>query len=115
MEKIDLEDDTFKAQFMEYCNEKGNKLNNSFTITKAKRERIIQCLKNPQSEASSKFRFWVRQKKFRLIQTEDSDEDIVGIPVDGKDGDEVRLYGCTDACMCLKLLVLCCFLRVHSG
>jgi hypothetical protein len=90
MEKIESEDDFFKAQFMEYCNEKGNKLSNSFTITRAKRERIIHCLKNPQLEPSSKFRFWVRQKKFRLIQTEDSDEDIVGIPVDGKEGDEVR-------------------------
>jgi len=82
-------DEEFKAKFMEYVNSKANKISNSFTITNEKRQRVIQCLKNPQSETSSKFRFWVRQKKFRLIQSEDSEGDIVGIPADEKDGDDV--------------------------
>ena len=82
-------DQEFKTKFMEYVNSKANKVSNSFTITSAKRDRVIRCLKNPQSEASSKFRFWVRQKKFRLIQSEDADGDIVGIPADERDGEDV--------------------------
>ncbi|KAK7088469.1 hypothetical protein V1264_022387 [Littorina saxatilis] len=82
-------DEELKEKFMEYVNSKSSKVNNSFTITNEKRDRVIRCLKNPQSEPSSKFRFWVRQKKFRLIQSEDGEGDIVGIPVDEKDGDEV--------------------------
>lgn len=85
-------DEEFKTKFMVYVNSKANKVSNSFTITQAKRDRIIRCLKNPQSEPSSKFRFWVRQKNFRLIQSEENEGDIVGIPADEKDGDEVRHY-----------------------
>ncbi|KAK7469721.1 hypothetical protein BaRGS_00036252 [Batillaria attramentaria] len=82
----------FKAKFMEFCNSKASKVSNSFTITRAKRDRIIRCLKNPQLEPNSKFRFWVRQKKFRLIQSEDSEEDIVGMPADEGEGGEETLY-----------------------
>ena len=83
-------EEEFKMKFMEYCLDKGNRVSNSFTVTREKRDRVIQCLKNPQLESSSKFRFWVRQKKFRIIQSEDSDEDIIGIPAEGKDGSEVK-------------------------
>ncbi|XP_076453012.1 uncharacterized protein LOC143288424 [Babylonia areolata] len=86
--KIMDSDEYFKSKFMEYVNSKANKVSNSFTITSEKRARVIRCLKNPQSEVSSKFRFWVRQKKFRLIQSEDAEGDIVGIPADEKDGDD---------------------------
>lgn len=87
--KVEDSDEEFKAKFMEYVTSKANRISNSFTITNAKRYRVIQCLKNPQSETSSKFRFWVRQKKFRLIQCEDSEGDIVGVPADDKDAEDV--------------------------
>ncbi|KAL8562062.1 hypothetical protein ACOMHN_031833 [Nucella lapillus] len=91
-------DEEFKSKFMEYVIFKARKVSNSFTITNEKRARVIRCLKNPQSETSSKFRFWVRQKKFRLIQSEDSEGDIVGIPADEKDGDDTlyKRAACTE-------------------
>lgn len=79
----------FKAKFLSFLYSKSSKVSNSFTITNAKRQRIIRCLKDPHSEPSSKFRFWVRQKKFRLIQSEDGEGDIVGVPADEKIGEEV--------------------------
>ena len=90
----------FKEKFVEYVNNKTGKLSNSFTITNSKRDRVIQCLKNPQLEPSSKFRFWVRQKKFRLLQSEDNEEDIVGIPTDLTIEDDVmHVYLCSVFCL----------------
>lgn len=105
-------DEELKEKFMEYVNSKSSKVNNSFTITNEKRDRVIRCLKNPQSEPSSKFRFWVRQKKFRLIQSEDGEGDIVGIPVDEKDGDEVSNVRNIKAVMYIRFCVFLLFI-VH--
>ncbi|KAI8782437.1 inosine-uridine preferring nucleoside hydrolase isoform X2 [Biomphalaria glabrata] len=74
----------FKLLFTNYVREYCGGSQNSYTLTIEKRDRIINCLRNAKNEPSARFRFWVRAKGYRIVQSADG-EDILALPPKGND------------------------------
>ncbi|CAL1534843.1 unnamed protein product [Lymnaea stagnalis] len=83
-ELLENNDHNFKMQFSNYVREYCGGSHNSYTLNAMKRERVLKCLKNVKDEPSARFRFWVRSKGFRIVQSPDG-EDILALPPKGND------------------------------
>ncbi|KAH9525778.1 hypothetical protein Btru_002341 [Bulinus truncatus] len=81
---VENSEQNFKFQFSNYVREYCAGSQNSYTLTADKRDRIIKCLRNAKEEPSAKFRFWVRAKGFRIVQSADG-EDVLALPPKGND------------------------------
>ncbi|XP_059177386.1 uncharacterized protein LOC131956804 isoform X2 [Physella acuta] len=87
MDKDDItenNDHNFKIQFTSFVREYCAGSHNSYTLNAKKRERVLKCLRNSREEPSARFRFWVRAKGFRIVQSADG-EDILALPPKGND------------------------------
>uniref|UniRef100_A0A0B6YRK8 Inosine/uridine-preferring nucleoside hydrolase domain-containing protein n=1 Tax=Arion vulgaris TaxID=1028688 RepID=A0A0B6YRK8_9EUPU len=83
-ETDELNDHSFRTQFTRYVHEYCEASHNSFTLNTKKRDRVLKCLRNAKIESSARFRFWVRSKGFRIVQSQDG-EDILAVPPKGND------------------------------
>ncbi|CAG5135754.1 unnamed protein product [Candidula unifasciata] len=80
----EADDQSFRTQFTRYVREYCTASHNSFTLNERKRDRIVRCLRDSNVETSARFRFWVRSKGFRIVQSQDG-EDILALPPKGND------------------------------
>jgi len=78
----------FKHEFLAFAHEYCSASQNSFTLNIEKKNRVIRCLRNDKDEPCARFRFWVRAKGFRFVQSEDG-EDILAVPPKGNDPSDV--------------------------
>ena len=83
----------FKTDFTTFAHEYCGGSHNSYTLDVKKRDRVLKCLRDSKTEQNARFRFWVRAKGFRIVQSEDGN-DILAVPPKGNDPSDVSLIVC---------------------
>ncbi|XP_005093687.1 uncharacterized protein LOC101862785 [Aplysia californica] len=81
---MDEANEKFKAEFTAFVHDYCGGSHNSYTLDLKKRDRVLKCLRDAKEEPSARFRFWVRAKGFRIVQSADGD-DILAVPPKGND------------------------------
>lgn len=89
MDSYQYAEEKFKTEYMKYARNYCRGSHNSYTLDAAKRDRVLNCLKNSKNEPSARFRFWVRSKSFRIVQSADGEE-ILAMPPKTNDPNDVR-------------------------
>ncbi|KAK7469719.1 hypothetical protein BaRGS_00036250 [Batillaria attramentaria] len=75
-----------KAMFEEFLKEHG-KIGKNF-VNFAKRDRIMNALRNPKSEKNAQFKQKVKLKKYRILRSEDTGDEYLAIAIEEENGQE---------------------------